>query len=68
MTINETVNVVLEWFEVEDHIKDGDFEGVMTAVRKFDAMANNDRKYNELARIRFMIERDRLYEIANNME
>ena len=67
MTINETVQSVLEWFEIENCIKEGDSEGVMIAVRKFDAMANNDRKYNELARIRFMIERDRLYEIANNM-
>ena len=67
MTINETVESVLEWFEIEDCIKEGDFEGIMIAVRKFDAMSNNSEKYNELARIRFMIERDRLAEIADNL-
>ena len=68
MTINEKVLQVLDWFEVDACIEEGDFEGIMIAVRKFDAMANNSDKYNELARIRFMIERDRLSEIANNIE
>ena len=67
MTIQQTIDLVLEHFEIDDCIKENDWYGIMVAVRKFNAMSKNTEKYNELARLAFEIERDRLSEIASKI-
>ena len=68
MTINQKILSVLDWYEIENCINEHDTDGMTPAIQKFDAMADNEEKYNSTARFMFSIWRDRLNEIANKLD